>query len=411
MHPLQITMIISMTTMLLISALFFLIRNMPSRPGIKWWISASLIQSYLFLCAVIHFGNTSSILETFIFYCFQMAAIQCLSIGTLLFAGISININKRLSLLIITSTICISAISQEHLFLASLFLGAYQGFYLIHTGYSTLRINDHKNNCKIVAVLMILMGVHWFDYPFLSTIEWFVPIGFLIGAIILSGIFLNLVVLALSQFKIHTQDSERRAIEASTRDSLTGLYNRSYLDTLFDNYVKEAKQLERTFILLYFDLDDFKQINDTYGHKAGDLILKTVAKRMTEWLGTKGDAIRIGGDELIVLTRLSGVYNRENAEIAARHLLNVIEKPIIDGQNTYHISASIGGCCYGLPYYSLDDMLNKADKFMYIAKQAGGKQIFFCRRVSSINQKINSNKAITEKRENFVSATSLANLH
>ena len=129
--------------------------------------------------------------------------------------------------------------------------------------------------------------------------------------------------------------------------------------------------------MLYFDLDGFKFVNDTYGHPAGDLILTTVSKRMSKWLGAKGDAIRVGGDELIVLTRLRADFSRENSMSASQRILNLIEQPIVDGAHTYKVSASVGGCCYGLPHCDLENMINEADKLMYEAKQSGGHCIRF----------------------------------
>jgi len=222
-----------------------------------------------------------------------------------------------------------------------------------------------------------LNALHWLDFPLLGRIEWFAPIGFMVGMFLVVAIFLCLAVLALLQFKSHTKESERRAIEAAIHDPLTGLYNRSHLDVLFSSYAEEAEHIQRPFILLYFDLDGFKYVNDTYGHAAGDLILTTVAKRMSKWLGSKGDAVRVGGDELIVLTRLRAEFSKANALNAAQRLLNLIEQPIVDGENKYLVSASVGGCCYGLPNTGLEEMITEADALMYKAKKAGGHRIYF----------------------------------
>jgi len=224
---------------------------------------------------------------------------------------------------------------------------------------------------------MSLNALHWLDFPFLSQVEWFVPIGFMLGMSLLVGIFFSLAVLALLQFKAQTQDSEQAAIYAARTDSLTGLYNRNYLETLFNQYKQNTNFSDQTFSLLYFDLDGFKKINDTYGHSAGDMVLKKIAKRLKAELSDQGDAVRIGGDELIVFIRTSNHYDREMQTIKTKELLNCIELPINDDDKTYHISASIGGCCFGKPFNDLENMLNKADKLMYAAKQAGGKRIYF----------------------------------
>jgi len=224
---------------------------------------------------------------------------------------------------------------------------------------------------------MSLNALHWLDFPFLSQIEWFVPIGFMLGMSLLVGIFFSLAVLALLQFKVQTQDSEQSAIYAARHDSLTGIYNRSYLETLFMQYKQKANVSDQTFNLLYFDLDGFKKINDNYGHSAGDMVLKIISMRLQEKLSENGDVVRIGGDELIVLILANKHDDKKMHASKAKALLNCIELPILDEDRIYHISASIGGCCFDSSHHDLESMLNKADKLMYDAKQAGGQRIYF----------------------------------
>lgn len=141
----------------------------------------------------------------------------------------------------------------------------------------------------------------------------------------------------------------------------------------------DADQKQQRFMLLYLDLDGFKAVNDRYGHKSGDLVLATIAERMEKSLADDGDAIRIGGDEIVVLLRLSGEYCLEKTYQSARSLLDLIEQPITDGQQKHQISASIGACCYQPKQANknLDDLISCADKLMYKAKQSGGKCVFF----------------------------------
>ena len=145
----------------------------------------------------------------------------------------------------------------------------------------------------------------------------------------------------------------------------------------FNEYVKEAGTCGRSFVMMYMDLDGFKAVNDTYGHKAGDLLLQIVAIRLAKILQDKGDAIRIGGDELVALSRFRGSCCNDSVYVLARKILNTIEQPIVDGENTYHVSASIGVCCYPLHGDNLEELLGKADALMYLAKEGGRKQIKF----------------------------------
>lgn len=386
----QIPIIVNATTMIVIGIMLLLIRNWSSRPGVDWWIAASVMQATCYGFAMMHFWGQFNV-GIIVFYFLTMCIAQFLSIGVLLFKAISLNIIRRLLFLTLSICVTILLVIFDYLFLASLSFAIYSASSLFHTVFCISHLENISRCFNVIKIMMCLMAIHWLDFPFLSQVEWFIPIGFIIGSIIIVGLFLSLTIGALGQFKEQIKDSEQHAIDAATIDSLTGLYNRSHLPTLFNNYGKEADQLDRSFILLYIDLDGFKQVNDKYGHAKGDLILKTVATRMSLWLGSKGDVIRIGGDELIVLASLRGIYHIDNAVIAAQKLLCEIEKPIIDGGTIYNISASIGGCrCgSGSSDNNLDQMLSRTDKLMYAAKESGGKCVFFSN-CDSIEYKVSS---------------------
>lgn len=386
MHLLQTTLIISATAMLLLTSLFFLIRTMPSRPGINWWITATFLKTLVCFYAFYSFGSSSSNASLIFFYFQAMFIVQCICIGTLSFAGAPVNIKQRM-LMLAMAFVAVNTIAMfEYLFVANLCFVIYNAGNLIHAVFKINRVNDSQLSFKTTSVLMTINAIHWLDFPFLSQIEWFLPIGFILGMTLVTAIFLSLAVLSLQQFKFQTEESERNAIYAATHDSLTGLYNRSHLDTLFNQYVDRAEKLGDSFILLYLDLDGFKAINDTYGHNAGDFVLKTIAKRLSENLEGKGHVVRIGGDELVILCEHKDT-NLKIAEDATQHLLKLIEQPMHQNENTYQISASIGGACYGIPHRSLENMLNETDKLMYAAKKAGKKRVYFSKSATSIGNK------------------------
>jgi len=363
--------------MLLITALLLIIRKMPSRPGIFRWLVAALIQAVIYVIAYFTYPTPMDAIASVVFFSLQMIVCRLMCLGTLQFINVPFKHKQRAAATAIAVISIIALALNDALVAASVLFVCFVAWSLFEVAYHLFRLKEQSLSVKAATTLFILNGLHWLDYPILGRIEWFVPIGFMIGMMLVVSIFLSLSVLALMQFKLQTEESERRAIQASIHDPLTGLYNRSHLDQLFSEYSEEAEQIQRPFILLYFDLDGFKYVNDTYGHAAGDLILTTVARRMGKWLGSKGDAIRVGGDELIVLTRLRADFSRGNALFAAQRLLNLIEQPIVDGKNTYEVSASVGGCCYGLPQSDLEKMIFTADKLMYKAKEAGGHRVCF----------------------------------
>lgn len=379
MHPFQVTMIVSATVLVLLTALFLIIRTMPSRPGIEWWIAAASVQGVAYLLALIFYGSENTIEADMAFFSLQTIVDQAIMIGTLLFVGVPINLKRWiLAPIAIIAVLCgLLLAGQESLAIFVFAVTASAVF--IYPAILIFRAKFKQKSITLTAVLFSAVGIHWLDYPFLGRNPDYAHIGFMIGMALAVSIFFSLAVLALLQFRDQTKASELRAIYAATHDPLTGLYNRSYLDTLFAQYVDDADLKQQRFMLLYLDLDGFKAVNDSCGHKSGDLVLATIAQRMEKHLADDGDAVRIGGDEIVVLMRLSGEHRLDKAYQSTRSLLDLIEQPIVDGQQQHQISASIGACCYQPKQANknLDDLISCADKLMYKAKQSGGKCVFF----------------------------------
>jgi diguanylate cyclase (GGDEF)-like protein len=169
---------------------------------------------------------------------------------------------------------------------------------------------------------------------------------------------------ALSELRDH----ESRLLEQAAHDGLTGLYNR----TAFVDAVTAALSTARAGAscwLLLVDLDDFKAVNDTLGHAAGDQLLSTVADRLTATIRTGDVAARLGGDEFAVLCR-SGVPG-EDGEAMARRLLSELTQPVrLDGHHLMTVRASIG-VAEASPGCDLEELMRNADVAMYAAKEEG----------------------------------------
>ncbi|MGB0848488.1 MAG: GGDEF domain-containing protein [Thiolinea sp.] len=376
MHPFQIVMIISTTALLLVAALFLMIRKMPSRPGMEWWLGAALCQALAYFLGLLFFGNPEkSLAGDVIFYGLQMAVNLGLFVGTQLFIRKPINPVAWVQVLFCLFLVATGIRFAENLVLADLVFAMFNSACLLLAGLSLFSekaiSQDQVRLEKITAICFICISIHWLDYPFVKNLEWFVPIGFFLGMAFAVSIFLLLATLALLQFKEHTKKSEQKAIFAATHDPLTGLYNRGYMGRLFERYALETKRAGHAFVVLYIDLDGFKEVNDTYGHKAGDAVLTILSKRLHKWLGKRGDALRLGGDEILVFSTLRGRCQQESVEVLAEKILSLIEDPMVDGDNRFCISASIGVCCYPLHGDSLDQIVGIADDLMYQAKNAG----------------------------------------
>ncbi|TKB25519.1 EAL domain-containing protein [Desulfopila sp. IMCC35006] len=170
-------------------------------------------------------------------------------------------------------------------------------------------------------------------------------------------------------------------------DSLTGLANRTLLLNRLDQVLEHSKRNKRSFALLFMDIDHFKQINDSMGHHAGDILLKNTAdvlkqcvRRSDVVAAGAGDTpdnlvARHGGDEFVII--LSEIVSSENAAVVARRILQAIpQKQVIDGQEI-SVTASIGISVFPEDGRDADTLLRHADTAMYHAKKRGNNQYQF----------------------------------
>ena len=162
--------------------------------------------------------------------------------------------------------------------------------------------------------------------------------------------------------------TEARLAHQAMHDPLTGLPNR----TLFTDRMQLARaRLERggSLALLFCDLDDFKEVNDSFGHEAGDRILMQVADRLRSILRPSDTVSRFGGDEFALLCE--GV-EPEGAERIASRIAEAFSAPFTIDGNEVSLSASTGIVFTGDPEVELDRLMSDADLAMYAAKQDGG---------------------------------------
>lgn len=166
--------------------------------------------------------------------------------------------------------------------------------------------------------------------------------------------------------------SEEKMSYLANYDALTGIPNRGHLMRHLDVLLEYSKRESFKFSVLLFDIDKFKRINDTYGHNAGDFVLKSTAKRVSDTL-RKADLIaRLGGDEFVIIQPF--INDREDSCILAAKVLDQFKMPIkLDGTDL-NISLSIGISIYPDDACDKDSLLNFSDKAMYLSKQSGGNR-------------------------------------
>lgn len=158
-------------------------------------------------------------------------------------------------------------------------------------------------------------------------------------------------------------------------DHLTSIPNRLFFDQSLSETLLYAKQHNTMFAIMFLDLDQFKYINDSFGHEMGDLLLQKVSHRFQSMM-RKGDILaRLGGDEFGIL--LESITELDNAAFCAKKILNLLNDCFSLENEKINITASIGIAVYPLNGQTVSDLMRSADKAMYQAKNAGRNNFQF----------------------------------
>ncbi|MFY9853159.1 MAG: GGDEF domain-containing protein [Terracidiphilus sp.] len=171
----------------------------------------------------------------------------------------------------------------------------------------------------------------------------------------------------LATLAIETRRMNADLLHRSEFDQLTDIHNRFSLGKRVDAQIKTARQNAGVFGLIYVDLDEFKQVNDLYGHHIGDLYLQEVARRMKLQLRAHDLLARLGGDEFVAL--LPTVRNRADVEEVSQRLEHCFSDPLVLKEHTLKGSASFGIALYPEDSATTDGLLSAADAAMYAVKR------------------------------------------
>jgi diguanylate cyclase (GGDEF)-like protein len=168
-----------------------------------------------------------------------------------------------------------------------------------------------------------------------------------------------------------------RLVYDATHDALTGLPNRMFFEDALARCIERSRsEAGRRWSLLFLDLDNFKFVNDTGGHHAGDAMLVATAERLRATLRDDDVVCRFAGDEFAAV--LPETSNRET-EHAALRIIDAIGTPLLFDGVTYTVGASIGIVELGPESTTVDDALRAADAAMYQAKTSGGgRYVVYC---------------------------------
>ena len=155
----------------------------------------------------------------------------------------------------------------------------------------------------------------------------------------------------------------------ANHDALTSLPNRALFQDRLEQSIVSAKRNKEKFALLFIDLDQFKQINDSLGHHIGDEVLIQTASRLAETIREEDTLARLGGDEFTII--LKNIHDVQGAATVASKITEIIKMPIIVNSNTLYISSSIGISLCPDDSTSKENLIKFADTAMYKAKEEG----------------------------------------
>jgi diguanylate cyclase (GGDEF)-like protein len=189
-----------------------------------------------------------------------------------------------------------------------------------------------------------------------------------------SVVLLAALLWEINRLYMSSQKTNEQLYQQSMRDTLTGLFNRRYLDTQLAAYTEQMKRQAEPLALLMIDVDYFKQFNDTHGHSVGDYCLIQVARTLEKTLQRPIDFVaRYGGEEFVVVlpyTDLKGAM-----QVAEQLRSQVCQLQLVSEQQSLEVTVSIGVALLQGKDWTVQQLLNSADQALYQAKAAGRNSV------------------------------------
>ena len=158
-------------------------------------------------------------------------------------------------------------------------------------------------------------------------------------------------------------------------DALTGLPNRNFLLEKIDSIIKENPDKQKKLAIIFIDLDNFKKVNDTDGHEAGDELLRIATKRMRNCVRESDILARLGGDEFLIL--IESTISQSGLNRMCANILESLTRPFLLNNHNHFISCSMGISIYPRDDTQPDGLIGKADMAMYRAKKLGKNNFQF----------------------------------
>lgn len=179
--------------------------------------------------------------------------------------------------------------------------------------------------------------------------------------------------LARTKTHVDLKRAKEKLLIMATTDELTGLYNRRYFIERLNNEFERFKRFQSKFSFLMIDIDLFKNINDNYGHKCGDLVLQKTSEAMRKTLRSYDILARVGGEEFAIILPETDIKSAET--IAERLRKRVYENSIQYEDIEIKITISIGVTQSYINDKNIDDIIVRADRALYISKEKGQNSV------------------------------------
>src|SRR5262249_11521952 len=174
---------------------------------------------------------------------------------------------------------------------------------------------------------------------------------------------------------VQRKRAEKKLAFLAEHDVLTGLPNRGCFEERFEEALGHCRRTGEKFALLLIDMDYFKEINDRWGHPAGDAVLKEIALRLSRHTRKVDTVARIGGDEFILL--FSQIQGREDVQRLAERIQSALRDPIRIGETNHQVTLSIGAAIYPDDGREIKMLMTRADLALYDAKNLGRDSLQF----------------------------------
>lgn len=367
---LNIFLVFNITSVGIAAFLLLYLSQIPkTKNGCWYWGIAysTLVVSYLVLLSASNDANVRGV--EYFHVTLLMAFSCCLVIGTLQFFDVPMRITRFIILGAVAIVwFTIFFLGPEWFFVATIVPCLYLAFCTGTVAYLFYRKRRHNRDYVWLAMLLSLLTIHYLDYPFLRQNEAFAPYGFLIAGILNMLIVFFLLKFQFIHFRDRLVEAESLALKLAHHDSLTGVINRRRLFDLFDTLKLLVIRRKEKLTVIFIDLNNFKVINDKFGHEWGDHSLVKVARRIKSVVRETDVVARVGGDEFVILA-LSCQTPAHVTEFVNR-IRERLQKPFIIQQQEHVIGAAIGYAVCPDDSVTLETLLSLADSKMFDDKQA-----------------------------------------